>query len=212
MELIYHTEICQKALPSLFSQSALDIIIKANHRQDGIFTGLLGHPEYHFDGNKFEESWAFVKNQHGILQTTLKTNEEIEKAWKAFGSLLHAVQDFYAHSNYVKLWLTKYSPAQSFSVKDFNGLDESILDSPDLRSSIVYYPLEALTYFEFMRPLLRPLLPEDSHANMNLDSPIMGPLFLYAMEGARQRSKYEYDLVIQNLNPAQIDRFHGKII
>ena len=51
MELIYHSEICQKAIGTHFSEKTLEIIIAANHKQDGLFTGLVGHPEYHFDDN-----------------------------------------------------------------------------------------------------------------------------------------------------------------
>ncbi len=209
MELIYHSEICQKAIGDYFSKKALNIIIAANHKQDGLFTGLVGHPEYHFDDNKFEEGWGFVAEQHSVIQNSLSKNE-IEKAWIAFGRLLHAVQDYYSHSNYIKLWMGKYSPKKNPKIEEFSGVDEKILNSGGLYTARVYYPLEALTYFEFMRPLLRPFLPADSHANMNLDSPIMGELFPFAMEGARQRSIFEYKKIILNLDPALIKKFNDQ--
>ena len=209
MELIYHSEICQKAIGTHFSEKTLEIIIAANHKQDGLFTGLVGHPEYHFDDNKFDDSCAFVNEQHLIVRKSISLSD-LESAWIAFGRLLHAVQDYYSHSNYIKLWMDTYSPGKLPILKDFSGVDETILNSDELYTARVYYPLEALTYFEFMRPILRPVLPADSHANMNLDSPIMGELFPYAMEGARHRSEFEYKKIIEKFDSDKIRKFHGK--
>ncbi len=210
MELIYHTEICTKAIGPHFSKRAFEVIIAANHRIDGIFTGLLGHPEYHFDDNKFEESWAYIENQHQLISKILSENDNVEKAWKAFGRLLHVVQDFYSHSNYVELWLEMHSQNSISLVEKINGLDENIINSKDLYTAKVYFPLEALTYFPILRPLLRPMLPKDSHANMHLDSPDRGAKFPYAMEAALQRTVYEYDKVIKRLSTNHTNKFQGK--
>jgi hypothetical protein len=207
MESLYHIQLCQETLGDKLSPQALEFIVEANLGQDGLFTGLVGHPEFHFDESMFEEAWAYVESQRQIVLTTLREGGPPEEAWRAFGRLLHAVQDFYAHSNYVRLWASRYPEMSLPSVKEFSGLDQELVNSSELYSDHMYYPLEAITIFPSMRPLARRLLPDDSHANMNLDTPAMGPLFYYAMEGARQRSLLEFGLLEAKLGEKELERF-----
>jgi hypothetical protein len=207
MESPYHIQLCQETLGDKLSPEALEAVIAANLRQDGLFTGLVGHPEFHFDESLFEEAWAYVESQRQIVIHTLKEGEPPEEAWRAFGRLLHSVQDFYAHSNYVRLWASRYPEMSLPSVKEFNGLDEELVNSPELFSDHMYYPFEAITIFRSMRPLAQRLLPDDAHVNMNLDTPEMGPLFYYAMEGARQRSLLEFGLLEARLGEKELERF-----
>ncbi|MFC1936807.1 hypothetical protein ACFLYP_03985, partial [Chloroflexota bacterium] len=189
MEAQYHQQLCRQTLGDHFSPQALEAVIAANIRQDGLFTGLVGHPEFHFDDNHIDESWTYAAAQRQIVLDTLTNGEPTLLAWQAFGRQLHTVQDFYAHTSYVHMWAAGHTNLPP--VEEFDGLDQTLIEHPDLFTAKVYYPIEALTYYKIFRPLMRRILPADSHARMNLDSPVMGELFFYAMEGARQRTQFE---------------------
>ncbi|MEK6221456.1 MAG: hypothetical protein N2D54_04340 [Chloroflexota bacterium] len=209
MDSPYHIQLCQEGLGTKFSTRVLQIITSANIRQDGIFTGLVGHPEYHFDSDKFKESKAYIQSQRKIIYASLEDDSKSKLAWEAFGQLLHAAQDYYAHSNYVRLWAERYHPDDLPAIESFNGLNPSLLTHPDLISCKVYYPFEAITYFPRMRPFARKFLPADSHANMNLDDPGRGPLFPFAMAGSRQATTLELDTLLENIPTDLHARFFG---
>lgn len=194
----YHIEICTRALSERFNPQALEVIIKANLNQDSLL-GLIGHPQYHFDDSEFDKSYAYLEKQRQIVAGTLAENGKLTPAWKAFGRLTHAVQDFYSHSNYLTLWQATFPDGQVPPPKDVVAADEALLSHPDLISGKVYLG-EALMY------LIPPLadwflqrLPRDAHAWMNLDHPQRGPLFPYAIEAARQRTVYECDLLADRI-------------
>ncbi len=50
-----------------------------------------------------------------------------------------------------------------------------------------------------MGRIVIPLLPRDSHAWMNLDSPARGPGFAYAFAAAVKRTRYEYERTVDGL-------------
>jgi hypothetical protein len=54
------------------------------------------------------------------------------------------------------------------------------------------YWLELLTMVLPLKPLIMPLLPRDSHAWMNIDSPERGPHFPYAFQAAVKRTAIEF--------------------
>src|SRR4030095_6091556 len=103
----YHIEILQKALGDIFSAAALTKIIEANVYQDRL-TAQIGHDEYHFDNNAFEKSYAYIEEQRALVISSLQASDAAA-AWSAFGRLTHTVQDFYAHSNYIDLWLSLHA-------------------------------------------------------------------------------------------------------
>jgi len=207
----YHVQIMQEALGETFSPRALEIIIAANLRQDDFLIGQVGHPEYHFDHNCFVESDAYIKEQREIILQTLKGDNEITLAWEAFGRLTHTAQDFYAHSNYVRMWLSKYSKDAPPLPEEIAALDEELLNHPELHSGKIYV-LEVLSYLPFLRPLVMRLLPEDSHAHMNLDYSAKGPSFPYAIEAAVKRTVHEYMFISRLIetNDLKLDTFTGK--
>ncbi len=204
MKAVYHRQILARALGARVSPRALKAIYRANVWQDRP-SALIGHPEFHFDENAFAEALAYVEECRALAAGA----ESPAEAWAAFGRLSHTVQDFYAHSNYVALWMereTPYSsPAQGLvgktldggrewpPVKSIDGLDPSLLKHPRLMTCRVYLPLEALYLIPGLGPLVKMLLPKDSHAWMNLDNPKTGPLFPYAMEAAVQRTVAEFE-------------------
>ncbi|TAK13271.1 MAG: hypothetical protein EPO32_05975 [Anaerolineae bacterium] len=211
MKKIYHEQLCQESLGEFFSPAALAVITAANTGQDAILRGFFAHPEFHFDESKFDLGWAYVESQRRIVREVLAGEGPAAEAWAAFGRLLHAVQDFYAHSNYTRLWAAHYTEDDLPPPAQFDGMNDQLIHNPDLRSGNVYYPLELLTFFDRTRDWATPRLPADSHANMNLDYPARGPLFWYAMEGARQRSAHELQTLLAVLNESQKSRFSGKV-
>ena len=99
----YHIEMLHLALDDTFSPRALEKIIAANIHQDRPL-GQIGHDEYHFDNNAFDKSYAYIEEQRALTVSSLMAHH-VPAAWAAFGRLTHTAHDFYAHSNYIDLWL-----------------------------------------------------------------------------------------------------------
>ena len=117
----YHVEILQQALDGTFSPAALAKITAANLYQDRI-SAQFGHDEYHFDNNAFEKSHAYIEEQRALVISSLQ-REDNASAWSAFGRLTHTVQDFYAHSNYIDLWLSRHSNGTHPDPSEINPVD-----------------------------------------------------------------------------------------
>ncbi len=214
----YHIEIMLNSLGDRFSPRAVSAIINANIYQDRI-AGQFGHDEYHFDNNAFEKSYTYIEEQRALTVSSLNNNDA-RSAWSAFGRMTHTLQDFYAHSNYVTLWISRfdYGPRSGAerdgqtlpAPPEIDPLDLSLIHSPDLRSGKVYYPLELLYFVKKVRPYVLPLLPRDSHAWMNLDSPAQGFKFDYAMQAARKRTTIEYEKTTLDFSEATCRLFLDK--
>jgi hypothetical protein len=216
MQRRYHHEITRNALQNIFSNRALRLIISANLAQDGLI-GLIYHPEFHFDNNTFVEGREYIRTQRKIICDTLYSIEtqsklvhsEVTIAWYAFGRLCHAAQDFYAHSNYVSLWLERFSNTEITNPEAINPVDQSVLYNSRLLSGHIYYPWEVLCYLPLVGRIIRDWLPKDSHAWMNLDSPKQGLLFQFAYTAAMKRTKYEYGVIEKMVSPSAIKSFTG---
>lgn len=133
MKTRYHIDLSQQALSGYFSTHALNAVIKANIRQDKIIY-MFGHDHFHFDGNAFEEGFQYIAKQEGRVIHGIECFK-FSSARSALGRILHTWQDFYSHSNYVKLWLAKVGDA---SPQDIIHDDEEILQNPDLISGKNY--------------------------------------------------------------------------
>lgn len=211
MNAKYHIELIFRSIGNYFSAKALKIITKSNLRQDSIF-GQIGHDEFHFDNNAIIEGNRYIDQQRVIIYNSLLINKPI-KAWKAFGCLLHAAQDFYAHTNYVDLWKTKQD--NEFKDKEnLNFLDIEILSHPFLYSHTPYFPLDyIISAIPGTGKLLTKYLPDNSHAKMNLDSPDSGDDFHLAFSAAFGRTKHEYSVIKNFLtlkDNALLDLFNDK--
>jgi hypothetical protein len=193
----FHIEMTRLALDDQFSSMALEKIIAANLYQDRLLA-QIGHDEYHFDGSVFEKSYQYVEEQRALTVSSLVANDALS-AWSAFGRLIHAVQDFYSHSNYVDLWIASRSNGRVPTPSEIDPVDPDLLNHPALISGSVYLPLEALYHFHVLRPLLLRILPRDSHAWMNLDSPKQGANFAYAFQAAVKRTRIEFEKTIKDL-------------
>ncbi len=205
MHLKYHRQILAESLHGLIGKRPLDAIIEANLGQDTL-PNQIGHDEYHFDNNAFLEGKLYVWRQMRRIRPALRRGQ-VTEAWAAFGRLTHAIQDLYAHSNYVALWLRRTKRRQAPPPEAIVPADLRILRDSRLRSGRLYYPLEALSFIPWIGRLVVPFLPPDAHAHMNLDGPERGPLFNYAMQAARKHTLGAFWRVMGWLKPAERLRF-----
>lgn len=187
----YHVEITQQALRELVSAKALEKIVAANIHQDRL-SGQFGHDEFHFDNNAFEKSYAYIEEQRALVIPFLQANDVLS-AWSAFGRLTHTAQDFYAHSNYIDLWISCQPDGAIPTPSEVDPVDADLIDSRALRSGRIYYPLELFSLIKILKPLVLRLLPRDAHAWMNLDTPEQGPNFTFAFHAAVKRTKFEFE-------------------
>ncbi len=201
----YHLKILHESLHEKISPRALDAIGAANIRQDAI-RGQFGHDEYHFDNNAFYESYAYIEENRAMILPALEA-DNVEAAWAAFGRLTHTAQDFYAHSNYLRLWIAQFDKGDAPPVPEVAHADPKFIQHPDLRSGKLYYPLELLSYIPPLKKYILPLLPRDSHAWMNLDTPEQGPLFDYAIAAAIKRTDDEWKKSIEGLPKDLLKKF-----
>jgi len=192
----YHIEMLHLALDSIFSPRALEKIIVANVHQDRI-SGQIGHDEYHFDNNAFDKSCAYLEEQRALTVSSLMANHPAS-AWSAFGRLTHTAHDFYAHSNYIDLWLARQPEGAPLPPSRVDPMDSELINSRTLRSGKIYL-LELLTFIPPLRPLVMSILPRDSHAWMNLDFPERGPNFKYAFQAAVKRTTIEFEQTMNGL-------------
>lgn len=200
----YHAEITREALKDWFSDAAMKKIVAANLYQDRP-TAQFGHDEFHFDNDAFEKGYAYIEEQRALTIASLRSND-VASAWAAFGRLTHTAQDFYAHSNYVDLWLSRQNGAAP-TPSEIDPVDATLIDSPALHSGKIYMPLEPLSLFGPLKPLVMPFLPRDSHAWMNLDSPKQGSKYFFAFHAAVKRTKLEFEKTTMNLPGALIAAF-----
>jgi hypothetical protein len=201
----YHIEIMFESLGDQIGPRALGVMTTANLTQDQIH-GQVGHDEFHFDNNAFAKTYAYIEEQRAQVGSSLR-NKDVTSARRAFGRMTHTVQDFYAHSNYITLWLDRFKGRTPPSPPEVDPLDPDVIDSPRLCSGKTYYPIEWLYFSRRLRPLSLRLLPKDSHAWMNLDSPEQGFKFEYAMQAAIKRTRIEYEKTMADLPKELISLF-----
>ncbi|NWF63170.1 MAG: hypothetical protein HXY38_02590 [Chloroflexi bacterium] len=200
----YHIEMTRSALEPHISERALEIIIAANVRQDALHN-QFGHDEIHYDNNAIEKGNRYINEQRGLALATL-LSPGILGAWVAFGRMLHTAQDFYAHTNYIPLWLEQFDGTPP-PPPEIDPLKKDLMRSPKLHSGRIYFPMDMVYFIKPLRPLALRLLPKDSHGWMNLDDPSKGPKFDYAIAAATKRTTHEFDLLKKLLTPEMFARF-----
>jgi hypothetical protein len=202
-----HMAVMHRALDGVFSPGALRSVISANLWVDAPWN-QVGHHELHFDDNAFDAANASIADQRALIRPSLERGQP-KIAWRAFGRLTHTAQDFYSHSNYVRLWLARYGNLPLTSPEQIDFADPEIMESPSLRSGRPYLPWGALSFIPGLGPIVDSFMPADSHARMNLDSAARGPDFQYAFHAAVKRTKHEYGLALRGLSDPLIKRFQG---
>lgn len=209
MKTKYHIEITQNALKRQFSSQALNDIVQANIKQDRI-KNQFGHDYIHFDGSAFAQGFSYIDEQYEIILSSIEKTDFMQ-ARTALGRLSHSWQDFYSHSNYVKLWLEKFNAQNPIEIVPD---DQEIMQHPNLKSGKNYGIIEFIAMLPVLSSLITPRMPADSHARMNLDSPKAGYLFQFAYWASLKRTQIEYDHLMEKLqafqiDPARIQSFQG---
>jgi hypothetical protein len=195
MKTIHHQRITEQALLRKVSGRALSTIISANIGQDAL-RYQIGHDHFHYDNNAFAGGNAYVDAQRAIIRPELEKHRP-HKAWKAFGRLSHTVQDLYAHSNYVAIWLAENNEPHP-DPDQIDPLAPEILADPGMRSGKTHYFFDALLSLNLLTPALLEFAPPNSHARLNIDSPDRAN-FEYVFSAAVKRTRIEFNRVITSL-------------
>jgi RHS repeat-associated protein len=114
---------------------------------------LGANSDYHFDGrNNFNEivsSWKVLQNE--LKSASLGSTKYGGAETANFGLLLHTVQDFYAHSNYIELFVKYFQERngnQKPSAHDIPTFEE-VLNNPHYRGLLEYLEKNGLKTGEF---------------------------------------------------------------
>jgi hypothetical protein len=210
MELVYHTLITCQAVGDRFDPAGLAQIIRANHGQDGTLNQLRGH--LHFD-NRIDDGWDYIEAEHANLAKLAAEQGSGDSLRAAFGRLTHAAQDFYAHTNYVRLWLALKGGLNETSPDDIDVLDAGLMGHPELCTGSFVLWRDWVYHVPVVKRLVRGLhVPPGSHEAMHLDSPARGPEFAYAYAAACQRTRHEYwraaKAILHKGGEGALGRFH----
>jgi hypothetical protein len=86
-----------------FSQRALEEIAQANEDTDDLSSAALFHPERHFTNERFlDGTTELVTLRQRVISSVTGSPADGSAARKALGRALHAIQDFYSHSNWIE--------------------------------------------------------------------------------------------------------------
>ena len=102
----FHEDISSEALQAFVKQNILTRIIAQHAFVDG--TDPFA-PEFHFDSCHFQEAVDNINHLYNqILHDLVPLNQKqnFNDAADQFGKVLHVVQDFYSHSNWVDMGRT----------------------------------------------------------------------------------------------------------
>ncbi|KAL4647360.1 von Willebrand factor A domain-containing protein 7-like [Arapaima gigas] len=80
---------------------AVGEVVRANANVD-FWSSTRSDPEYHFDSERVEGATAKLREFWNQTLMSIR-NKEYQGARKSLGQLLHSLQDFYSHSNWVEM-------------------------------------------------------------------------------------------------------------
>jgi hypothetical protein len=212
----YHIEITKNSLENFFTPASFREITRANVRQDS-FASLFGiDARRHVCDCTVAESLAYVEEEHQRIAELAYVSTGAAQQRAALGRLLHTVQDFYAHTNYVSLWLAERRPGITDEQVKIDAFDPDIFDHPALQIAQWSTWREPLYYVPGLGDWMRRVcLPASSHEAINLDSPRRGSLFGLAMSVAHQRTLVEYARAVVAIRAIggreAVARFHGGV-
>lgn len=209
----YHDAITRAAIGLHFSAEAYDTLIRANWSQDAV-PGLFDEVR-HYTGDTREKAPAYIDEEFARIAELAPQPDRVTELRQAFGRITHTTQDFYAHTNYVDLWLAASGGLDNTTPDQIDGLDDSLRHSPDLILCTFVNWRDWLYYVPLIGDLFRRIyLDPQSHEAMHLDMPSRGPKYHYAAEAARQRTVVEYnracDLIREHGGHDALTRFHGQ--
>jgi hypothetical protein len=93
-----------KGQPRRFTRDAIEEVVRANDERDDPGNWALSHPEWHFTNETFGANTnEIIARKREVLAELRKTVPDGRAARTALGRALHAIQDFYSHSNWPEL-------------------------------------------------------------------------------------------------------------
>jgi hypothetical protein len=210
----YHIEITKRSLGPYFTPATLQEIVGANIGQDSLLSLFGVEPHRHVCDCTLTQSLAYVEDEHARIAELSQTPGGEREQRAAFGRLLHTVQDFYAHTNYIALWLAETGGAERIDTATINGLDPQILAHPALRIAQWVAWRDPFYYLPVVGNVMRRFwLPEASHEAIHLDSPDRGSLFPLALAVACQHTLVEYWRAVKAIGEVggkrALARFHS---
>lgn len=192
MHSYYHTLVTIDALSTSLSSGALSEVIRANLQQDSII-GQIFHNEYHFDNNKLAEGVAYIRQQeHACLEYI--QSAQFSRARRAFGSLIHTIQDYFSHTNFVRL----FNIDQNIEIMAQLEIIQMINEIKLIKSHMVHIPIDLFKLPPTIYLLIRDHLPKNSHAYMNLDTPLSGIDFLKSYQVSVRMTKNALDRIYKS--------------
>ena len=182
----FHRQITRAALSPYFTEAAVEVAIHANITQDSL-KGQVGHAEYHVD-NAIAPAFRYMQAQQRQAVLALQRGD-CERGMQCLGRCLHAVQDFYSHTTYVRAWLRENRRPDT-TPDDIPPLLDW-LARPDLTTGRAVFG-ELLTFLPVVGPTFARVLrlPDDSHFAQNLDGPHRGSEFAYVLAAAQKHSDW----------------------
>ncbi|XP_068572631.1 von Willebrand factor A domain-containing protein 7-like [Cebidichthys violaceus] len=84
------------------SKSFRETIKLIQEKNKGVDTSLYSDPRYHFDNENFTEGRKIITDGLSVVKASNKRNN-FEAARNKLGEILHPLQDFYSHSNWVEM-------------------------------------------------------------------------------------------------------------
>lgn len=138
-----HEEITKAALVTggpKIAEECFKQIDAGNTGQDDPSSAAFTTASHHFDDNQLKDSVQYVEDCYTEIRARVCNADKDSNDWtfvlNKFGELLHTVQDFYSHSNYVELQLKANGnllPAQIPIVSNWNSLPSGV------RTGFFYY-------------------------------------------------------------------------
>ncbi|MEU7864211.1 hypothetical protein [Nonomuraea sp. NPDC049141] len=132
----HHLEITREGLGSSINDSFLRTAVRRdiNHRHKWMDAGFSSYrvadDEKHFDDCEFDGAAKFIRDRYRSAGLAL-----IGRTWAApsmFGDIMHTVQDFYSHSNWVELGFPAAHDDQAAGVVEIHGIKVAQSDLVDL--------------------------------------------------------------------------------
>ncbi|MBZ8135075.1 hypothetical protein [Afifella sp. IM 167] len=96
-DLGYHGDLTEAANDDILDQQQLGFVVAANIAQDLLQTQSC----VHFDNCDFPGGISHIADEWNVIDQLADKHPDV--ALGAFGALLHTMQDFYAHSNWIEL-------------------------------------------------------------------------------------------------------------
>lgn len=100
-------------------RNAIRVIKEGNSDVDQ--SARFAYDEPHFTGEKFSGGKAYMQQNHDQMVSKLNTSGgDIEGARRALGTIFHAIQDFYSHSNWIEMGRRDAHPSLRVSGPSFS--------------------------------------------------------------------------------------------